>query len=217
MKKVKNQSLLNLSIPIILILAIVAFGSLAINHWITDQNLKWSTISGLTSVCSLGLAAYLAFIVVIKFVQSSKKPALRLIFTNSNSESMTIKYNKEKVIINLELAVINDGDAVAIWFEVIVDLTNIPFNLLPSVAPEWAQREGHYKSTYNQYTVQCAAKAAAFTTVPLDVGTIQMESRILDEHEGKYEIPYKINGDWGVPKKDSLWITLVRDQQNGKK
>ncbi|GAI07124.1 unnamed protein product, partial [marine sediment metagenome] len=113
-----------------------------------------------------------------------------------------------KSSLDICIAVINEGNTVSIWFEVMVDLSKIPWGK-SYTAPAWAQVGEQYESTTSHFSLRSFGRAAAFTSTPLKIGTIQLFD-LPAEHSLKYEIPYQINGDWGAPKTGSLWLNVEK-------
>lgn len=146
-----------------------------------------------------------------QFVQSQRKPDLRLVFADSLTTSTAVQIPpRGKSIHDICLAVINEGNAVAIWFEAIVDLSKIPWGK-SYTAPAWAQVGGQYESTTSHFSLRSFGRAAVFISTPLKIGTVQLFD-LSAEHPLKYEIPYQINGDWGAPKTGSLWLNVGKGE-----
>lgn len=142
-----------------------------------------------------------------QFAQSQRRPDLKLVFADSLTTSATIQIpSRGESLHDICLAVINEGNTVAIWFEVIVDLSKIPWSNNYS-APAWAQVSEQYESTASHFSLRSFGRAAVFTSAPLEIGTVQLFDPTA-EHPSKYEIHYQINGDWGAPKTGSLWLSV---------
>lgn len=159
-----------------------------------------------TAVGILGIIFSLLF-AAQRFAQSQRRPDLRLAFADSLTTSATFQIPPGgKSIHNICLAVINEGNTIAIWYEVMVDHSKIPGGK-SYTAPAWAQAGEQYESTTSNFSVRSFGRAAVFTSTPLNIGTVQLFD-FSAEHPVRYEIRYQINGDWGAPKRGSLWLNV---------
>jgi hypothetical protein len=159
-----------------------------------------------TAVGILGIIFSLLF-ATHQFAQSQRRPDLKLVFADSLTTSATVQIPPEGISIhNIDLAVVNKGDTVAIWFEVIVNLSNVPWGN-SYTAPAWVQVGEQYEYATSGLTLHSFGKAAVFTTTPLRIGVVQCFD-VFATDQSKYEIPYQINGDWGAPKTGSLWLNV---------
>ncbi len=142
-----------------------------------------------------------------QFARSQRSPQLRLGFADSLKISATVQIPPAgKTIHDVHLSVVNDGNTVAIWFEVIVDLSKIPWHG-SYVAPAWAQVGEQYESNLSGFRLLSFGRVAVFTSTPLKIGVVQFFN-VSAQRQSKYEIPYQINGDWGAPTKGSLWLNV---------
>lgn len=144
-----------------------------------------------------------------QFARSQRSPQLRLVFADSLKTSAIVQIppTGEKNQ-DVHLSVVNDGNTVAIWFEVIVDLSNITWQG-NYVAPAWAQVGEQYESNLSGFRLWSFGRVAVFTSTPLKIGCVQFLI-VSAQRQSKYEIPYQINGDWGAPTKGSLWLNVEK-------
>jgi NADH:ubiquinone oxidoreductase subunit 5 (subunit L)/multisubunit Na+/H+ antiporter MnhA subunit len=172
-----------------------------------DPNLQYAQAQLVFTIVAIFAIIFTLLFATRQFAQSQRRPDLKLVFADSLVPCTTIQIpTSGEGIHDIQFAVINEGNSVAIWFEVIVDLSRIPWGSSYS-APGWAQVSEQYESTTSHFSLRSFGNAAVFTSAPLVIGTVQFFDPTA-EHPSKHEIPYQINGDWGAPQKGSLWLNV---------
>jgi len=113
---------------------------------------------------------------------------------------------------SLGFSIINDGNSVAVWFEVIVDLNNLPGGGPRYSKPLWDSEDSHGTIHVKELTFKSNGSVAIFTSAPLEIGTAILSLDSQNEWQTQYAIPYQINGDWGGPKKGKLILKAERPE-----
>ena len=168
---------------------------------------KWTVIGALSTIVGLCIATFVGTIAIFQFMQSQQHPALKLLFADTLSESSIIKVPAEGIgIHNIELVIANSGSSIAIWWEVIVDITDVPWRT-GCTAAFWAQEAAQYESTKSSFIIRSFGQAAVYISAPLRIGTIQCFNCLVPSGRD-YSLKYQINGDWGPPKTGSLILHI---------
>jgi hypothetical protein len=198
---------LNILVPLGIFLAILIVTSPLIFQTDWDIAVKWSAIGSLATVLGLGVAVYIGSIALLQFQQSQRRPDLSLVFADSLVTSTTMKVPEKGIsIYNINLAIINKGSTLAIWWEVIVNLSEIPWSK-SCTAAGWAQVAAQDEFRQHKFIVRSSGSAAVYTSTPLEIGVVQLFD-CFTKNKSKHEIKYQINGDWGAPKTGSLWLNV---------
>jgi|GEM_PF-6873121 len=146
-----------------------------------------------------------------QFAQSQRKPNLTLVFSDSREESTGLSVPIQgRRHHPLGFSIINNGNSVAVWFEIIVNLNNLPGGGPRHSNPPWDTADLHGTIQIKEFTFTSFGRAAAFTSAPLEIGIANLDLNSQDKWQTQYEIPYQINGDWGGPKKGKLLLKVER-------
>ncbi len=168
-----------------------------------DSVIQYASAQLVFTVVAIFSVVFTLLYATRQFAYSLRRPDLKLVVGDTNDTSGTIKVQG---ITNIRFSLINRGNAIAIWFEVIVDMSKIPWSGAYT-APGWAQVGEQYESTGKGFIIRSFGRAAVFTTTALEIGVMQYFD-INPEYQATHEISYTINGDWGASKKGSLYIRL---------
>lgn len=142
-----------------------------------------------------------------QFARSQRKPDLKLLFSDSEEDFLNINVpaqgsRKHDISFRIE----NNGSNVAIWFEVIVDLSKLPGGGPNHKKPAW-DLDGIHGSIDNRiFVFKSLGRSAAFISAPLDIGAFTIVSNSLDNFQPQYELPYKIFSDLETPKHGKLFL-----------
>ena len=206
MKRPLLTKLLSLIFPfgVFLIILVIAIPLIFSTTW--EIAVKWSAMGSLTAVLGLGVAVYVGSLALLQFIRSQRRPDLKLVFADSLTTTTAIQIPAagEKHY-DIPFAIINDGNTVAIWFEIMIDTSNLPWSVSCWAEP-WVQDNSNYAK--HHFNIRNFGKAAAFTSSPLKIGMFNLVKIKCDEQASKYKIPYQINGDWGAPKKGELFLIV---------
>jgi len=183
--------------------------------WVTTMSVedmdRWKAVGSLVTVFGFFPALLLLGIAVFNWTLSQRKPDLKLVFTDSLTESTKILRNTEYgTSYPFHFAVVNEGNRMALWFEVIVDFSNIR----EAVGYATGQLvEGWYRLPEQQISkfrvvFRSAGGMTVFKESPLDLGTLNVFVRAESLGLGELKIPYQINGAWGEPKKGMLCLNV---------
>jgi hypothetical protein len=165
---------LNLLLPlgIFMIILLIAVPLIFATKW--DIGVKWTAIGSLATIIGLGVAIYIGSVALLQFQQSQRRPDLSLVFANSPRISMTMKVPENGIgIYDINLAIVNKGNTIATWWEVAVDLSEIPWGI-SCTAAAWAQVAEQYEFKQQQFIVRSFGRAAVYTSTPLEIGTVQL-------------------------------------------
>jgi hypothetical protein len=198
---------LNLLLPlgIFLIILLIAAPLIFATTW--DIGVKWTAIGSLATIIGLGVAIYIGSVALLQFQQSQRRPDLHLVSADSLGTSMTMKVPAKGIsLYNINLAIVNKGNTIATLWEVIVDLSEIPWGI-SCTAAGWAQVAEQYEFKQQQFIVRSSGSAIVYTSAPLEIGVVQLFD-CFSKNKSKHEIKYQINGDWGASKTGSLWLNV---------
>jgi hypothetical protein len=206
MKKRLITKLSSLIFPIGFVLAFFGINTLLIFRTTWDVAVKFAAMGSLAAALGLCVSAYIGSIALLQFMQSQRRPDLNLVFADSFTTTTTIQIPMEgEKIYDIPFAIINDGNTVAIWFEVMIDISNLPWGFSCWTEP-WVQENSD--DDRHHFNIRNFGKAAAFTSSPLKIGMLNVVTIKCDEQASRYKIPYQINGDWGAPKKGELLLIV---------
>jgi len=178
-----------------------------------DDQLKYASAQLVFTVVAIVGIVFSLLYATHQFAQSQRKPDLTLVFSDSKEESTRLSVPMQARRHHpLGFSIINNGNSVAVWFEVIVNLNNLPGGGPRHSEPSWDSADLHGTIQIKEFTFRSFGRAAAFTSAPLEIGIANLDFNSQDEWQTQYEIPYQINGDWGGPKKGKLLLKVERTE-----
>jgi len=183
----------------------------------SDWNIaiKWSAMGSLAAVLGLGVAISVGSMALLQFLRSQRKPDLRLVFNDTKKDSTIISIpasggrHQE-----LKFALLNDGNSVAVWYEVIIDLSSLLSGGPRLLLAVWDTMD-HLSLEGKKLLFQSFGRRAAFTSARLEIGGINFSSNVEREWQPEHKIPYVINGDWGAPQEGTLVLKTTIESDGG--
>lgn len=159
-----------------------------------------------TSVGTLAVIFTLLF-ASQQFGKSQRKPDLRVVFADTSDDTLMLRVPVQgQPLTDLSFALVNRGDALALWFEAVVNISELPA-ARSYTGPGWAQAREQCESNSDRFVVRSYGNAAVFTTASLEIGTIQFHDlKVARSH--KYKVPFRVNGDWGAASQGTLLLEL---------
>lgn len=142
-----------------------------------------------------------------QFARSQRKPDLKLLFSDSGEDFLNIDVpssGSRKHVISFRID--NNGSNVAIWFEVIVDLSTLPGRGPDHRKPAWDLDGIHGTINNRNFIFKSLGRSAAFISAPLDIGSFTIVSDSQYNYQPQYELPYKIFSDLETPKHGKLFL-----------
>ena len=170
-----------------------------------DDQLKFALAQLIFTVVAIFAIIFSLLFATRQFSRSQRRPELRLVFSDTQEESTKVSVPAQGQRYHLlGFSIINNGNSVAVWFEVIVNLNNLPGGGPRYSKPLWDSEDSHGTIHVKELTFKSNGSVAVFTTAPLEIGAASLSLNSQIEWQTQYEIPYQINGDWGGPKKGKL-------------
>jgi len=206
MEKIK----LNIAIIVGAILAIlVVTYTLVITY---QLNLSYSD-SVSTAALGFAIIAFLVMWITLCFtsVQLTKalaKPKLELSFNETGKTECDVKIKRGEI--NVELWIVNKGNAITDFFQ--VDIV-VPIEVLGGLKTNIVGLvQGHImehnvvSSLVNKHHFVC------FINRPITIPYLNLKVLPGQEYKDRYELPYKIYGDWGEPQQGYLKINVKKSE-----
>jgi len=164
----------------------------------------------LTIVGIVGVVFSLLF-ATDQFSQSQRRPDLVLVLTESKKDSITVNVPDQGAQTQrIKFYMENKGTNVAIWFEVVIDLSKLPVGNPHYIQPSWDPENMHVTMNDPKFVFKSLGSSAAFISSVLDIGSIEFLSNSQFKYQNQYELPYKIFTDSQKPKDGKLFVKFEK-------
>jgi len=164
----------------------------------------------LTTVGLVGVVFSLLF-ATDQFSQSQRRPELSLVLTDLKEDSIVVNVPKQGTQLQkIKFYLENRGTNVAIWFEVVIDLSKVPFGNLTYFKPNWDTEDLHVTMNGPKLVFKSLGNSAVFISSVLEIGSIEIFSDSQFKYQHQYELPYKIFTDSQKPKDGRLFVKFKK-------